>query len=87
MSDREITRTRKDSDHDITALCDPGASWSPRSKSDAISDIEYSTHTYFVRLPGTGRVDIHVAHGPNGKYLRTDPDKTTTNNLDSLPDC
>ncbi|MGM0575294.1 MAG: DUF3892 domain-containing protein [Myxococcota bacterium] len=32
-------------------------------------------------------VEVIVARGANGKYLRTDPDKTTTNNLLELPDC
>jgi len=32
-------------------------------------------------------VDIHVVRGPNGKYLRTDPDRTSRNNLEDLLDC
>ena len=60
--------------------------WSPQSKADAISDIENRIHTYYV-LRDAKRTDIHVVDGPNGKYLRTDPDSTSTNNLDDLPDC
>ena len=71
---------------DITSLCNDGASWSPRSKSGAISDIESGTHSYYV--PWTsGRTDIHVVNGPSGKYLRTNRDGSTGNNLDELPDC
>lgn len=87
MADREVTQSRKDADGDILALCNPSASWSPRPKADAINDIEQRLHTYFVNLPGAGRVDIHVVQGSTGKYLRTDPDRTSDNNLDDLPDC
>lgn len=87
MARREVTRSRKDSDGDITALCKTGEAWSPRNKRDAIDDIETERHSYFVDVTGVGEVDIHVVNGPNGKYLRTDPDRTSRNNLDDLPDC
>jgi hypothetical protein len=86
MSERQVTRSRKDSEGDITALCNPGEWWSPRAKSNAIDDIESGQHSYFVRS-GTKRVGIRVVNGPKGKYLRTDPDTTSHNNLDDLPDC
>jgi len=86
LADRAVRRTRKDRDGDIIALCDTGASWSPRSKTDAIDDIESLRHTYHV--PWTdGRTEIRVVNGPRGKYLRTDHDSTQRNNLDDLPDC
>lgn len=87
MADRQVTRSRKDRDGDILALCNPGQSWSPRQKRNAISDIESRTHSYYVNVSGVGRVDIHVVRGQSGKYLRTDPDRTSRNNLDDLPDC
>ena len=86
MADRRVTHTGKDDDRDITALCNPGQSWSPRKKADAISDIDNKIHTYYVDSGGK-RTNIHVVHGPNGKYLRTDPDTTAKNNLDDLPNC
>lgn len=86
MADRQVTRSGKDSDGDITSLCNTGQLWSPRKKRDAINDIENGIHSYFVVSP-SGRVNIHVVQGQNGKYLRTDPDKTSKNNLDDLPDC
>jgi hypothetical protein len=86
MARRKVTHSRKDEDGDITALCNPVSFWSPRLKAGAISDIESKTHQYFVRV-GDQEVDIHVVDGSTGKYLRTDPDKTSTNNLDDLPDC
>ena len=87
---RYVTATRKDMDGDITALCNSGALWSPRSKADAIRDIEYGNYEYWVRwgiLLGGRETPIHVVNGRYGKYLRTDRDGTTKNNLDDLPDC
>lgn len=86
MSDRAVTKTRKDHDGDILALCNPEAFWSPRMKADAIQDIENNIHTYYVPWT-TGRTEIRVVNGPDGKYLRTDRDSTSRNNLDDLPDC
>ena len=54
---------------------------------DAIADIESRRHTYFVRWRDGARTEIHIVNGPTGKYLRTDKDNTTRNNLDDLPDC
>ena len=87
MADREVKQTKKDKDGDILALCYSGASWSPRQKKDAISDIENKAHTYYVMWPGNTRTEIRVVNGPTGKYLRTDRDSTARNNLDDLPDC
>ncbi|MEW4565041.1 DUF3892 domain-containing protein [Bremerella sp. JC770] len=86
MADRQVTRSGKDGSGDITALCNTGQAWSPRRKNDAINDIENGNHSYFVEVSGK-RVDIHVVNGQNGKHLRTDPDKTSRNNLDDLPNC
>lgn len=86
--DRKVTKTGKNKEGDITSLCNDGTLWSPRLKNDAIRDIENKFHTYYVDLPNKGRVDIHVVKNSSGnKYLRTDPDKTTKNNLDDLPNC
>jgi hypothetical protein len=87
MADRRVTQSGKGQQEDITSLCNPSEYWSPRAKADAINDIETRVHRYYVDVPGVGAVDIHVAKGPTGKYLRTDPDKTTKNNLLDLPNC
>ena len=87
MADRQVIHTSKDRDGDITALCNPGMTWSPRRKREAIDDIESGRHTYFVHWPDGPRTEIRVVNGPTGKYLRTDRDNTTRNNLDDLPDC
>lgn len=86
MARRQVTRTGKDRDGDITSLCKPGEAWSPRSKRDAISDIENGTHSYYVSWPEK-TTEIRVVNGATGKYLRTDRDNTSRNNLDDLPDC
>ena len=87
MADRAVTRTRKDRDGDILALCNPGDYWSPRTKADAIRDIEAGIHRYYVPWSDGRRTPIRVVNGPTGKYLRTDRDDTARNNLDDLPDC
>jgi len=87
MADRQVRATGKDGDGDITKLCNSGAAWSPRYKADAIRDIENGDHRYFVRWSDGKETDVHVVNGSTGKYLRTDRDSTTHNNLDDLPDC
>jgi len=86
MSERRVMKTGKDEDGDITKLCHSGEYWSPRSKRDAIADIERGTHKYYVRSD-SGTAYIRVVNGPKGKYLRTDADATSSNNLTNLPDC
>jgi len=86
VSDRAVRNTGKDHYGNITKLCDPGQIWTPRDKEDAIRDIENNLHTYYVPWQ-TGRTEIRVVNGPTGKYLRTDRDNTSKNNLDDLPDC
>lgn len=84
MTDRSVTRATHDNNGNITALGNPGHSWSPRSPRDVIGDIEGRTHAYHVPWK-SGRTEIHVVNGPSGKYLRTDRDNTSRNNLDELP--
>jgi len=86
MADREVTQTGKDEKGDITSLCNPGASWSPRSEAAAIQDIDSGDHTYHVKWPEK-RTEIDVVDGAKGKYLRTLRDNTTRNNLNDLPAC
>ncbi len=87
MADRAVPRTGKNTQGDITSLCgEAGASWSPRSKANAIADIENRLHTYYVPW-NSGRTEIRVVNGATGKYLRTDRDSTPRNNLLDLPNC
>ena len=83
MADRRVARTGKDGHGDITMLC---GSWGNASKMAAILDSEDKGSTYFVQQPGCGRGDIHVVNRTTGKYLRSDPDTSSDNNLDNLPD-
>ena len=83
MADRRVRQTGKDSEGDITSLCNTAEWWSPRSKAGAIDDINTGAHTYYVNEAGS-RTDVHVT---SDGHLRTDPDKTSQNNLDNLPDC
>lgn len=88
MLRRKVTKSRKDSDGDIIALCNPSEDWSPRRKDDVISDIELNAYSYYVIINDSKEVEIRVINDPDrGKYLRTDPDETSENNLDDLPDC
>ncbi|MCU7867445.1 MAG: DUF3892 domain-containing protein [Candidatus Thiodiazotropha sp. (ex Lucinoma borealis)] len=87
MADRPVRRTGKDRDGDITSLCNPGDLWSPRHKADAIRDIEQGLHRYYIPWSNGNSTLIRVVNGPTGKYLRTDRDNTTRNNLDDLPNC
>ena len=86
MADRAVYKTQKDQNGNILGLCNGSEWWSPRSSSEAISDILHGTHTYYVPWQ-SGRTEIHVVDGPYGRYLRTDNDSTSRNNLDDLPDC
>lgn len=83
MAERQVTKSRKDKDGDITALCNDTAIWSPRSKENAIADIESGMHEYYVQQPGTQKAKIRVVGG----HLQTEPDADQKNNLDNLPDC
>lgn len=87
MADRQVTQARRDEAGNIAALCKPGEEWSPRERHDVITDIESDTHRYFVDWAEGSRSYIRVVNCPTGKYLRTDREKTTRNNLDDLPDC
>ena len=84
MADLRVTRTGKDRFGDVTALC---GSWGRTSKADAIREIEYRWHTYYVQDVYGRRADVHVVNGLTGKYLRTDPNSSCSDNLDNLPDC
>ena len=87
MTDRQVTRSGKDKDGDITQLCNPVEYWSPREKDEAIDDIEKGLYAYYVKDSEGKRSDIHVVDGETGKYLRTDPNGESEDNLDNLPDC
>jgi hypothetical protein len=86
MPTRYVTRSKKDRDGDILALCNQGELWSPRQKPDAIRDIESGVHSYYTNVGGK-TAQVYVKNGPRGKYLTTSQDGVSRNNLDDLPDC
>ena len=86
MAERPVTKTAKGPDGEITALCNDEAWWSPRSRDDAINDIESGEHTYYVAWT-YGQTEVRVAMNDTRKYLRTDKDSRPRNNLADLPDC
>ena len=87
MDERRVTHTGKDDDGDITVLCNPGSSWSRRSKDDAIKDIDDDIFDYFVQTE-INKTYVHVVNdSTKGKYLRTTADATSDDNLNNLPDC
>lgn len=87
MATRYVNKSGKDKDGDITKLCNAGQGWSPRYKADAIRDIDNGDHQYFVSWTDGQVTEIKVVNGASGKYLRTQRDGSTNNNLDDLPDC
>lgn len=87
---KKVTKTKKDTDDDIMALCGPEF-LSPVNKAKAIQEIESAMSRggkspYYVEV-GFSKVEIHVVERATGKHLRTDRDKTIKNNLAELPDC
>jgi len=84
MADRLVTGTGKDDSGDITSLC---GVWGERTKTEAILDIEIGLHRYYTSGPGGTEADVVVVNGDSGKYVRTEPDLSKADDLQSLPDC
>jgi hypothetical protein len=83
VADRRVTGTGKSSDGSITSLC---GSWGLETKPSVIAHIEAGLHRYFTDASGV-MADVIVVDGHDGKYLRTDPDKSLADNLADLPGC
>jgi hypothetical protein len=86
VTERRVRKSGKDRDGDITALCNDGQWWSPRSKTDAIRDIEGASYRYYVQEQ-TPRTYVQVVTVGGMKHLRTTADRTSKNNLDNLANC
>jgi hypothetical protein len=80
---REITGARRTPNGTITHVCNAGQPWSPVTREQAVRDIESGTIKYFVKAAGR----LVAINAVGGHYLRTSPDDTTADNLDSLPGC
>jgi hypothetical protein len=85
VADRRVKKSGKDADGDITSLC---GDWGSVTKVTAIYELTPPvTNTYYVQDSAGRRADVRVVKGTSGKYLRTDPNSSCTDNLDNLPDC
>lgn len=76
---RTVKRDRRGN---IVALCNAGAAWSPRRKSDVVRDILENKKSYYVQERDR-RAYLRVVDGEN---LRTARDTEAANGLDSLAD-
>ena len=63
-----------------------GGDWGKVAESDAIRQIENGLYSYFVRV-GTYTANVIIASYLGRKYLKTDADTTTVDNLLNLPEC
>ena len=80
MAHRQITHVTKDYYGNITHV---GVAYQWKESSpEAINNIRYGVHSYFVQSGGVA-TNVHVVND-NPPYLRTDPDRTVRNNLDNL---
>lgn len=86
MAFRSVTSALTDAEGDVIAVAGRGEDWSPRTLADVVADIEAGLHHYVAVAPGEPPADIHVVHGPTGRFLRTTADAGRANNLDELPD-
>lgn len=77
-----IVRDGADPDHRIDSV--GGSGWT-KSEDTVIREIEAGSE-YFVEV-NFQRVTVVVEEREGRKYLRTNPDQTTENNLLSLPNC
>jgi hypothetical protein len=79
--DRKVTSVAKDRGGKVTALCNPGQSWSPRRVQDVLKDIKGGKKSYYVeQVPR--RSYLRVVTG--GK-LETSATAGSKNRLDCLP--
>jgi hypothetical protein len=71
----------------VGALCQAGATWSPRSVAQVVADLRRGDHRYVAVDAAGRRSEIVVVRGAHGPYLRTKPDASAQNNLRKLPKC
>lgn len=80
--DRRVKSTKKDRSGNITALCCPGASWSPRRTKDVLRDISSGRKSYYVQE----RARRSYVRSVSG-VLQASPDPADLNHLARLPTC
>ena len=80
--DRRVRTVRRDHKGNIVALCNTGASWSPRRKADVVVDILENRRSYYVQEQQR-RSYVRVV---DGNRLRTTKDVADANSLEKLAD-
>lgn len=86
MAELQVKCVKKNVEDDITHI---GGDEFLYTSEEAIGYIETGVYTFYTLIAGR-RAEVRVIHDSRvagGKYLRTDPDITTSNNLDDLPMC
>ena len=78
--------SRWESISNIGGVNNNGTRWK-MSQTEAIKDIGLGTYEFFVKA-GSAETNVIVATSSQGnKYLKTEADSTTKDNLLSLPEC
>jgi hypothetical protein len=79
--DRKVVSVVKDRSGRVTALCNPGQSWSPRRVTDVLKDIRSGKKSYYVeQVPRRS----YLRALPGGK-LETSSKAESGNKFESLP--
>jgi hypothetical protein len=79
--DRKVTAVKKDRNGNIVALCNPGQSWSPRSKKDVVSDIRAGRKSYYVeQVPRRAYL-----RAVSGGVLQSKAGADARNSIEKLP--
>lgn len=87
MADRQVTHAHRNEDGDILAVCWKGSAGLMYSaRGDVIIDIESGAHGYYVAEEAPP-VWVLVKTRNGVKYIATEADSTSKNNLDNLPVC
>jgi hypothetical protein len=76
--------THQDRHHRIQAI---GGAWGRHSEDEAIQHIDSGANTYYTTGDGLTAKVLVVKHSGGKRYLKTDSDTTTRDNLLSLPEC
>lgn len=63
-----------------------GGDWGQITTEEGIRHIENGTYSYYVKV-GSDDAKVVVASRNGKKYLKTESDNTTVDNLLSLPNC
>ena len=84
---RLVTHVVTNLDGDVLGLANPHATWSPRTRREAVRDISLGLARYVTETTSGSGEDIHVVrdHSRNLEYLRTDHNAVWSDNLGSLP--